>query len=106
MPKNVITINGTRIEIEGNNVSIVNGIVTVDGVIISTVPSGVEIHWKGDLASLTTDSSVICDNVQGDVDAGGSVNCDNVKGSVTAGGSVNCDDVGGSVSAGGSVIHG
>ena len=47
-----------------------------------------------------------CENVGGDVKAGGSVNCDGVEGSVTANGSVTCGDVGGNVTAGGSLSCG
>lgn len=74
----------------GNSVSIINGNVIIDGVVQGqTVPRHIEIRVvEGTLHNLTTDESVNCNNVTGDVTAGGSVNCDDVGGSVTAGGSV------------------
>ncbi len=106
MGKNVITVNGVRIECEGNNVSVVNGVVTVDGKQVANIQTGTTIKWEGPLATLTSDESVSCGDVKGDVRAGGSVSCDKVDGSVNAGGSVSCGRVGGSVCAGGSVCHG
>lgn len=58
---------------------------------------------KGTPVSLHTDLSVVCDDVNGSVNAGANVNCGNVGGSLSAGGNVNCDDVGGSVTSGGRV---
>ena len=46
---------------------------------------------------------VSCDTVNGSVDAGGSVSCDEVMGNVSAGGDVSCDAVEGNVNAGGDV---
>lgn len=43
---------------------------------------------------------VTCDTVNGSVDAGGSVTCDDVMGNVNASGNVSCDSVDGNVSAG------
>ncbi len=63
----------------------------------------VEIHWDGPALDLTSDFSVTCGEVEGDVTAGGSVSCDDVAGNVQAGGSVTCDDVAGNVQAGGNV---
>lgn len=101
----MIKINGKTYN--GNSVSIVNGIVTIDGVVQDDgkrVSGDVRLVVEGDLVSLKTDLSVtMTGNVQGDVDAGGSVACGNVGKNVDAGGSVNCDNVGGDVDAGGSV---
>jgi len=63
----------------------------------------VEIRWNGPVLNLQSDCNVICEEVQGNVDAGGTVNCDEVQGDVHAGGNVNCDDVQGHVQAGGNV---
>lgn len=63
----------------------------------------VEIRWNGPVLDLQCDYSVICNEVQGSVNAGGSVNCDGVQGDVRAGGNVNCDGVLGHVQAGGNV---
>jgi hypothetical protein len=103
---NRITINGHVFEIEGNcgPVSISNGCITIGGMTVQSGLSGiVEVKWEGELVSLKCDSSVKCNNVAGDVSAGGSVDCGDVIGNVSAGGSVKCGTVGGSVNAGGSI---
>ena len=124
--KNVGTININGQIYEGNNVSIVNGVVKIDGVI----QSGEHLEKKiceirvidGTIGALRTDASVYCQDVTGnidaggsvtvqgsvggEVDAGGSVKCGDVNGNVDAGGSVTCGKVGGGVDAGGSVRHG
>jgi hypothetical protein len=100
-----IVINGRTYS--GNSISINGGQITTDGLPHDRASGVVEIRiTEGVVQHLTTDASVNCLNVSGDVHAGGSINCDSVQGSVTAGGSVNCDDVGGSIVAGGSVRHG
>jgi hypothetical protein len=103
-----ITINGVVYgNIEGGNISIINGRVTIDGVLQDQQVQGVvKIIVEGDLASLKTDASVQCGNVHGDVTAGSSVSCDNVEGSVSAGSSVSCENVGRNVSAGSLVTCG
>lgn len=104
---NKITVNGKTYETEGKNISVINGVVTVDGKQVGGEVSGVvEIKFEGDLASLKSDASVSCGNVQGTVQAGGSVNADNVGGDINAGGSVNCDATYGTVTARGSLTVG
>lgn len=102
-----IIINGKGYQFNGTgNVSIINGVVTVDGQTITTEASGViEIKLDGGyLGELTTDAAVtINGHVEGNVRAGGSVQCHTVKGDVMAGGSVSCGQVQGDVSAGGSI---
>ena len=100
-----ITIDGKTFS--GNSVSIVDGKVTIDGVVQDgTLEGVVELHITGTLGSLRTDGSVhMKGNVEGDVDAGGNVNCGDVKGDVDAGGNVNCGDVKGDVDAGGNVNY-
>ncbi|SOC27294.1 hypothetical protein SAMN05428964_105356 [Thalassospira xiamenensis] len=99
-----ISING--VTIEGNNLSIRNGQVTIDGRAMSEIDVegilSIRVE-EGTIQELRTDLSVSCNDVSGNVSAGGSVNCDDVGGNVSAGGSVNCDDVSGNVSAGGAV---
>jgi hypothetical protein len=83
------------------SISIVNGVVTIDGKRIDGELSGVvRIEVDGDLASLTTDTEVHCGAVHGNVHAGMSVTCGDVKGDVDAGMSVTCGSVGGDVDAG------
>ena len=64
-----------------------------------------EIHfcYEGPALNIESAVSVYCDDVMGNVTAGGSVNCDDVYGSVSAQGSVSCDDVKGDIRAGGNV---
>lgn len=111
---NKITIGGKTIEVEGNNISIQDDKLYVDGVLVDLDQEGglvkfasngiLKIKWEGDtLANLKTDKNVECENVAGNVDAGGSIRCGTVSGSVTCEGSVNCEDVGEGVKAGGSV---
>jgi hypothetical protein len=102
----VIIINGKRIESpSGSNLSIVDGVVSIDGVTIEGGLQGVvEIKWEGPLINVRADrGSVTCGDVAGNVTAGGSVHAGNIQGSATAGGSLHADDIGGSVNAGGSV---
>lgn len=102
---NQIVVNGKSISVQGNNISVINNKVYVDGKLVEEGLVGkVEISFVGDLANLETDgSATVKGNVHGDVDAGGSVDCGDVKGSVDAGGSIGCGTVGGDVDAGGSV---
>jgi len=106
---NTIIINGKSICVSGNNVSVVNGTIIVDGKVIEEGLSGiVEVKFEGDLAKLDVKhgSATINGNVQGSVDAGGNVVCGNVGNSVDAGGNVTCRDVKHSVDAGGNVTCG
>ena len=68
-----VNINGKVYS--GNNISIINGIVKIDGVRKDGVESGdVKVNITGGMIqSLTTDASVECVSVIGDVTAGGSV---------------------------------
>jgi hypothetical protein len=105
MGRNRLTVNGVTHFVEGNNISVRNGVIYADGVAVhSGLDSGIHITWYGDLASLQADGSVTCDSVQGDVIAGGSVKCHNVSGNVGAHGSVKAGRCGGNIIAGGSVI--
>lgn len=104
MGKNRITVNGVTYEVEGNNVSVRNGVIYVDGVVVhSGLDNSVHITWHGDLASLKSDGAVTCNSIHGDVIAGGSVNCKNVDGNVGVHGSVNVTTCQGDIIAGGSV---
>jgi predicted acyltransferase (DUF342 family) len=81
---NIITVNGKRIEVTGNNVVIQNGNVIVDGDLVSSGLSGeVKIKWEGELASLKCHNATIDGNVQGDVKAH-NVKCRDVSGDVKA----------------------
>lgn len=111
-----VTINGKTYQ--GNSVSVIDNRVYIDGKLVEidgkpakSLKSRVfgkddrylEVRVEGELMSLTSDLSVTCQNVTGDVKSGGSVSADDIRGNVDARGSVNADDIGGSVNAGGSV---
>ena len=103
---NTIVVNGKSITVQGNNISVINNRVYVDGKEVETgeLKGTVHIEFKGDLAKLKTDSSAtIHGNVKGNVDSGTSVKCGDVGGSVDAGTSVSCGNVQGDVDAGTSI---
>lgn len=101
---NKIVVNGKEIICNGNNVSIINNKVFVDGKEISNVATkNCNIQIYGDVENIDCEGSVQCDNVKGDIQCGGSVNCDDVGGNINCGGSCNCDKVNGSVTARGSI---
>lgn len=104
---NKIVINGKSIAVSGNNITVINDQVLVDGKVVEMGLSGVvELRFEGDLANLKcSGSATVNGDVKGDVDAGGSVKCSNVGNSVDAGGSVSCGNVGGDIDAGGSVKY-
>jgi hypothetical protein len=95
-----ITING--VTYTGDNVSVRNGRVTIDGKETDTADAPritIEVH--GNVSTFECDR---CDtaSIHGDVGsvttASGNVQCGDVRGSVqTASGNVNCRDVGGDV---------
>jgi len=104
---NRIIINGDSFECDGNNISISNNTIKVNGKIITKDLSGiVEVVFEGDLASLKCNAAVtVKGNVKGNVDAGNSVNCGDIIGNVDADNSVNCGIVTGNVDAGNSIIN-
>lgn len=68
-------------------------------------PAAREIHfvYEGPALNVSSDLSVTCGDVEGNVDAGSSVTCGNVAGDVDAGADVRCGAVGGDVDAGANV---
>lgn len=64
------------------------------------IANNLSFSYDGPALNVYSIFSVVCDNVQGNVTAGGNVECDCVEQSVTAGGYVECDDVGQGVIAG------
>lgn len=63
----------------------------------------IQFTYTGEALNIFSFFDVVCDNVLGNVDAGGDVTCDDVAGSVNASGDVECEDVGGSINCGGDV---
>lgn len=105
--KGRVTIDGVTYEGVGN-VTILNGVVTFDGV-KSAHRVGSEvmtIKVEGILGDLRTDLNVECENVAGNIAAGGNVACTDVGGNVSASGNVACSKVAGKLSAGGNVVVG
>jgi len=103
-PKSTVIVNGKKYKVEGNNISVQNGKIYVDGKLINKKEAKANnIIIEGNVENIETDLSVSCNNVKGDIKAGGSINCDNVGGNITASGSVNCDRVNGDINAKGSV---
>lgn len=111
-----ININGKAFI--GNNVSIINNQVYIDGVLqgdvddtkkveitvlsnVDRIESDESINIKGKLNAkeVVAGTNVNCDNIVGNVSAGTNVNCDDIKGDVSAGTSINCDKVTGNATA-------
>ena len=65
-----------------------------------------DFELEGDAKNVYCDFSVKCQNVEGNVEAGGNVSCGDVGGSVDASNSVSCGEVNGRVDAGGNVSCG
>lgn len=105
---NRITING--VTITGNNVSVVNGRVIVDGKDVNCEEKVINIHVEGNLGSLTADacSTITVNGSAGSVKTrSGDVQCGDVSGAVsTMSGDVTCGNIAGSVSTmSGDVSH-
>ncbi len=60
-------------------------------------------HYEGPVRDIYCEVNLQCDEVQGNVTAGGYVECDDVAGHVSAGDYVECGDVAGNLAAGGYV---
>lgn len=99
-----LEING--ITLFGRTVSLKNGVLKIDGkkVDIQPTDNAFEIRvLEGTIQELSSDGSVTCNDVKGNVSAGGSVKCGSVGGNASAGGSINCDGIAGNAVAGGSI---
>ena len=102
---NKMIINGKVFIVEGNNISVGNGCVIVDGKVVQSELSGiVKVQFEGDLASLKSDCSIeVHGDIKGNTKSGGSMTCRNIEGNVSTGGSVHCGNVVGDIDAGGSI---
>lgn len=104
-----VVVNGQTYETKGNNISVKNGKVIVDGQEVYPTHNTesknlVEIHIYGDALDVTSDRSVtVHGTVEGNVKARGIVTCGDVGDSVESKGDVHCDDISGDVKADGSV---
>ena len=101
-----VTVNGKTIHVKGNNISIIDDRIIVDGKPLeeSMDTKNITVIVEGNCNRLDTCGSV---EVRGDchyVDCGGSCKiAGNVTGDVDANGSVSCCDVGGNINACGTV---
>lgn len=106
-----VSVNGRTIRVSGNNITIRNGEIYVDGKLYEDeLPQSVTVIVEGNCNNLNASGSVevrgscgsvdcggsarIGGDVSGNVDAGGSVQCENILGNVDAGGSIQCRGVG------------
>ena len=67
------------------------------------IAGSVHFCYEGPALNIHSELTVNCDDVMGNVTAGGSISCDDVYGDVVAQGSVSCDDVKGGIRAAGNV---
>lgn len=96
--ENIIIVNGKTYHVSGNNVSIVNQKVIVDGKVIEDGLSGiVKIEWKGELANLNCNSADVHGDIQGNVECN-NLRCKDIKGNVDSN-NVCCENIGGNVDA-------
>lgn len=100
-----VTVNGKTIRVRGNNISVVNNRVIVDGKVVSESLSGdITVIVEGTCGNLKASGNVEVNGDCGNIDCGGSCTVrGNVSGDIDAGGSITCGNVGGSIDAGGSV---
>lgn len=100
-----IIINGKSHTVKGNNITVSNGKIIVDGKVVQEGLSGeVTIKFEGDLANLKSDSSVIVNgNIEGSASSGGSLKCGDIGHNAVSGGSMKCETVNGSATSGGSM---
>lgn len=109
-----LSMNGGRVvvngrEFHGNNITIINGRVTVDGAIQNGDLSGpINVTVHGDVQSLENHSGNVTAQNVGEISTGsGNVRCGNVGGSIRTGsGDVECGTVNGNIRTGsGDVRH-
>lgn len=106
-----VTINGKTIKVSGNNVSISNGKIIVDGKEINDIDginsnTIINVIIEGNVGSVQCNGSVeVTGNVGKNIDCGGSVTIGGtLEGSIDCGGSVTVQgDVTGDIDCGGSV---
>ena len=102
---NNVIINGQTINCSGNNITIQNGKVIVDGKVIKSDLCGdVKVVVNGDVNKLNCSGSVEVHGNCGSIDCSGSCKIDgDVNGNIDASGSVTCGKVSGDIDASGSV---
>ena len=101
-----IIIGDKRITVSGNNVSILNNKIYVDGKLVTdnAVTEPVKLIVEGDLINVESEGSVdVTGDIKGNVQASCSIRCNNISGNVNTMGSVHSGDINGSVTAIGSI---
>lgn len=101
-----VSVNDKTIRVKGNNITIVNDKIIVDGKILNESMDfkNITVIVEGDCNKLDTCGDVQIKGNCGSVDCSGSCHVEgNVTGNVDASGSVTCGDVGGDIDASGSV---
>ena len=88
-----ITINGKTFTTKGNNISVINDKVMVDGVIIESGLSGiVKIQFDGDVANLDASNVEIVGNINGNIDSSNLKVSGDIKGNVDCS-NLTCRDI-------------
>ena len=102
---NSVVINGQTINCSGSNISIQNGKVIVDGVVIQdNIAYDIKVEVYGDVNKLDCAGSVEVHGNCGSIDCSGSCKVDgNVNGNIDASGSVTCGNVAGDIDCSGSI---
>lgn len=98
-----VTINGETYHTSGNAISVVNGVITVDGMNVTPKDEkNIQINIIGDVGNLNVDHCNLIE-IDGDVkdlqtSSGDVTLSGNVEGSIqTSSGDVECEDIGGNV---------
>lgn len=100
-----VRVNGKTISVRGNNISVCNNRIIVDGKVVSeSLSEDITVIVVGSCGNLKANGNVEVQGDCGNIDCGGSCTVrGNVSGDIDAGGSITCGNVGGSIDAGGSV---
>lgn len=101
-----VSVNGKAIRVSGNNISIINDKIIVDGKVIeeSMDCKNITVIVEGNCNKLDAAGAVTVKGNCGSVDCSGSCTIHgDVTGNVDASGSVTCGNVGGDIDASGSV---
>ena len=91
---NNVIINGKRYDnISGNNISVINDKVMVDGVVIESGLSGItKIQFEGDLANIDCSNLEVIGNINGDIDSSNLKVTGDIKGNVDCS-NLTCRDI-------------
>lgn len=91
------------LEMEGTNRDIITYMNVSCENVSGNIQAGGDVSCDTVQGNVGAEGNISCDSVIGSVFAGGNVSCDNVEGNVVAGGNVECDTVYQNVTAGGTV---